>query len=118
MIPGGKRWRRYDILAIAPAYPSAALLGYPVILTKPPGAKPFMRADDIVAPPDAVWHSNRQQSGMARRAARSGTIARRPPPARKPAGHRAPPDFVPPQLCTLVERLPSGGGWAQWLTFC
>ena len=27
--------RRPDILAIAPAYPSAALLGYPVIVTKP-----------------------------------------------------------------------------------
>src|ERR1700730_291733 len=35
MTTGGKRWRRYESSAIAPAYPVTSLSGQPVTLTKP-----------------------------------------------------------------------------------
>jgi bifunctional non-homologous end joining protein LigD len=42
-----------------------------------------------------------------------------PPPqtARKKRSARAAPDFVPPQLCRLLERAPSGAGWAHEIKF-
>jgi hypothetical protein len=52
MLDDHRRKAVEDILAIAPAYPSAALLGYPVILTKP--AVPFARVLGPQARPSVV----------------------------------------------------------------
>jgi bifunctional non-homologous end joining protein LigD len=69
---------------------------------RPP--KPFIVRRGAATPRDAVWHSNK------------GDEAAPPPPAR---GKKAAsvPDFIPPQLCTLVERPPSGTGWLHEIKF-
>nr|WP_295109175.1 DNA ligase D [uncultured Caulobacter sp.] len=56
--------------------------------------KPFMT--DAGPAPDAVWNSKAAK------------------PEKAAAGM---PDFVPPQLCRLVDRPPGGGGWAHEIKF-
>ena len=52
-----------------------------------------------------VWHSNRRGGGRSRaKAASPGTSARRKATAKLPR-------FRPPQLATLVDHVPAGGGW-------
>jgi bifunctional non-homologous end joining protein LigD len=63
---------------------------------RPP--KPFMLAKKATASPAAVWDSK------SRRAA-----------ARKSSS--APPRFVAPQLCRLVDRAPEGSGWIHEIKF-
>jgi bifunctional non-homologous end joining protein LigD len=55
---------------------------------------------------DAVWHSDRSPEARA-------APKRRARAARKTAM----PDFVPPQLCKLVDRPPSGAGWVHEIKF-
>ena len=76
--------------------------------------KPFMLAKAGRGKADAVWNSNRGDAAEARAANKKA--ASRPAKARAPAkparGKKAAmPDFVAPQLCTLVDRPPSG----RWL---
>lgn len=73
------------------------------------GPKPFMQRARAAAEPDAVWDS---KPAGARRTRRMDQAA----PRRKaaPAG---PPDFIPPQLCRLVDRPPSGPGWGHEIKF-
>ena len=80
--------------------------------------KPFMTAKSGRGKADAVWHSNRGDAAEAR--ADNKKAPARPAPAAKPAKTRkvsAIPDFVPPQLCTLVDRPPSGEGWCHEIKF-
>ena len=61
------------------------------------GPKPFMLSKKAIASPAAVWHSKPRSKG-----AQSGI---------------APPHFVPPQLCRLVDRAPEGDGWVHEIKF-
>ena len=83
---------------------------------------PFMLTATTKA--DAVWQSNRGDAADAR--ARRKTVALRAPPEKKtratakrakPTKADAVPGFVAPQLCTLVERPPSGEGWCHEIKF-
>jgi bifunctional non-homologous end joining protein LigD len=70
--------------------------------------KPFMTAKTKRARADAVWHSNR-----------GGDVISYAPPAGELKGKAvdAIPDFVAPELCTSVERPPSGEGWCHEIKF-
>jgi bifunctional non-homologous end joining protein LigD len=70
--------------------------------------KPFMTARTKRASADAVWHSNR-----------SDDVISRPTPAKELKGKKvaAMPDFVAPELTTLVERPPNGEGWCHEIKF-
>jgi bifunctional non-homologous end joining protein LigD len=59
--------------------------------------KPFMLAKKAAASPAAVWRSK------PRDGAKKGAVA--------------PPPFVAPQLCRLVERVPEGAGWIHEIKF-
>jgi len=61
--------------------------------------KPFMRGKAKPAAANAVWRSNRSE--RAERTPRGGAM----------------PDFVSPELCRLVDRPPSGAGWAHEIKF-
>ncbi len=81
--------------------------------------KPFMLARAGRGKADAVWHSNRGDAAEARAANKQ---AAPPSKARSPSksakGKKAAmPDFVPPELCTLVDRPPSGDGWCHEIKF-
>ncbi len=90
-----------------------------------PGPKPFMLAKRKAAAPDAVWSSNRDDSAEpARRTVRAAPKARLAKTSAAGSGAkrqaesrvvtvRKLPDFVPPELCRLVERPPSGAGWGH-----
>jgi bifunctional non-homologous end joining protein LigD len=83
---------------------------------KGPGPTPFILATKSAAKPDAVWNSNRGDAAELRATGRTSA----PAPA-KAAGKTAKattiPDFIPPQLCRLVERPPAGAGWAHEIKF-
>ena len=65
------------------------------------GAKPFMLGGVANVAPDAVWHSKQTST----------------PPRVKVLAKGPMPDFVMPQLCRVVERPPSGDGWAHEIKF-
>jgi bifunctional non-homologous end joining protein LigD len=75
---------------------------------KPP--KPFMTARGR-AKADAVWHSNRGETAEAR--ARNKNAAASP----RATMVDEMPDFVAFELCTSVERPPSGTGWGHEIKF-
>jgi bifunctional non-homologous end joining protein LigD len=74
--------------------------------------KPFMMAKNGNGKADAVWHSNRGDAAEAR----AKTKAK---PAKQAQASRIDsiPDFVAPQLCSSVERPPSGEGWGHEIKF-
>jgi bifunctional non-homologous end joining protein LigD len=76
--------------------------------------KPFMLARNGRGKADAVWHSNRGEAAEARAKAKENIK-----PARRVQAKRidAIPGFVAPQLCTSVERPPSGAGWGHEIKF-
>jgi bifunctional non-homologous end joining protein LigD len=84
-----------------------------------PGPKPFMLAIDAAGEPDAVWRSNRGDTAASGQTSDSDA----PPKASKKrkASQKAKtagiPEFIPPQLCQLVERPPSGPGWGHEVKF-
>ena len=85
--------------------------------------KPFMLAKGGTKA-DAVWHSNRGEPADARAnrktaalRATPATRTRTPASAAKPKKVAAMPDFVAPQLCTVVERPPGGEGWCHEIKF-
>jgi bifunctional non-homologous end joining protein LigD len=70
--------------------------------------KPFMTAKTKRARADAVWHSNRGDDVISYAA-----------PEKQMKGKKiaAMPEFVAPELCTSVERPPSGEGWCHEIKF-
>ncbi len=69
--------------------------------------KPFMMKNGTAAEPDAVWKTHKQSTAAPRKNSQA--------PA--PGKSAAMPDFVPPQLCTLVQRPASGPGWVHEIKF-
>ena len=83
---------------------------------------PFMLAKKTKA--DAVWQSNRGDAADARAKRKTAALraapetkTRAPAKAAKPKKVAAMPDFVPPQLCTVVERPPAAEGWCHEIKF-
>jgi bifunctional non-homologous end joining protein LigD len=85
--------------------------------------KPFMTANPGAIKADAVWNSNR--GGAAEGRAANEKTSSRSLPATKAARSTAiklkkvakMPDFVPPELCTPVDRPPNGQGWCHEIKF-
>ena len=75
--------------------------------------KPFMAAKNGKGKADAVWHSNRGDAAEARAKSKPSKPERRAQASRI----ESIPDFVAPQLCTSVERPPSGEGWGHEIKF-
>ena len=72
--------------------------------------------EEIAASPDRVWHSSR--SVAENTAAGRPTAQRRGAPAAPAAGkRRAMPDFVAPQLATLVKEIPATDAWIHEMKF-
>ncbi|HQS07867.1 MAG: DNA ligase D [Rhizobiales bacterium 24-66-13] len=97
-----------------------------------PAPTPFMTARDGTIAADAVWDSRAGLAAEKRAKAKGASAAgsavvrseRAAAPARTragkvasgksaPAGAAAMPDFVPPQLCTSLERPPVGKEWVH-----
>jgi bifunctional non-homologous end joining protein LigD len=74
---------------------------------------------------DAVWNSNRGEAAEARanrKPESTAKVAKHSPPAGKtsrPAWKKVSklPEFIPPQLCRLVDRPPAEAGWAHEVKF-
>jgi bifunctional non-homologous end joining protein LigD len=88
--------------------------------------KPFMTVKSAPTKADAVWDSNRGSAADARAEAKGATRSkatktptkRSGKSASKPRGKpTAMPEFIAPQLCTLVERPPAGEGWGHEIKF-
>jgi bifunctional non-homologous end joining protein LigD len=75
--------------------------------------KPFMTAKSGRGRADAVWKSNRGDAAEARESKRAAPRSA----AATPKKVSAIPDFVPPELCTLVDRPPQGEGWCHEIKF-
>jgi bifunctional non-homologous end joining protein LigD len=73
--------------------------------------------EEIAGDQDRVWHSNRSVADNVK----SGAVAKRQTKSRASAGpgtvngavRRALPEFVAPQLATLVDQPPAGSGWVH-----
>ena len=77
--------------------------------------KPFMKSKAGSLKADAVWQSNRAGDKPAKPQRSSVTVAKPVKlSGREVAGM---PDFVMPQLCTLVETPPSAEGWYHEVKF-
>ncbi|RQH08215.1 DNA ligase D [Bradyrhizobium sp. RP6] len=87
--------------------------------------KPFMLAKGTKGKADAVWQSNRAEETKGRTVKPAPrTALKRGKAAKKSATTAtnarkvsAMPDFVAPQLCTLVERPPADEGWCHEIKF-
>ncbi|MET3335267.1 MULTISPECIES: DNA ligase D [Bradyrhizobium] len=92
--------------------------------------KPFMLAKGAKTKADAVWQSNRAEEAKGqtvkpapRTALKGGKISKSGAAKKKAttatSGKKVTemPDFVPPQLCTSVERPPGGEGWCHEIKF-
>ena len=79
--------------------------------------KPFMTARTRRMNADAVWDSNRGEAAEARAGAKAPRVQTASAKAPKAAKIDAMPDFVAPQLCTLVDRPPAGEGWCHEIKF-
>ncbi len=66
---------------------------------------------------DAVWHSNHGEAAEARLESRKAIEQRAPAKMTRARKVAAMPDFVAPELCTPVERPPSGEGWCHEIKF-
>jgi bifunctional non-homologous end joining protein LigD len=80
------------------------------------GPKPFMLDTKRGGNPNAVWQSDRveKRAQPARTALRTSTATKR---ASKGGKTRAPPAFIDPELCKLVDRPPTGDGWGHEVKF-
>ncbi|WP_314947874.1 DNA ligase D [Bradyrhizobium cosmicum] len=86
--------------------------------------KPFMLAKGAKGKADAVWQSNRTEETKGRTLRPAPRTALKDRKGRKQTTSATDakkvsemPDFVPPQLCTVVERPPSGDGWCHEIKF-
>jgi bifunctional non-homologous end joining protein LigD len=84
--------------------------------------KPFMTVKSGAVKADAVWHSNRGDAAEARAAGKNKRVA--PSKGNAATGKTAKgkkiaamPDFVAPELCTPVDRPPSGDAWCHEVKF-
>jgi bifunctional non-homologous end joining protein LigD len=75
---------------------------------------PFMTAKG--APSDAIWNSKTSPEASGEKAAEDMGAPKRKP-AKVSAKKAALPDFIPPQLCKLVDRPPTGAGWVHEIKF-
>jgi len=82
---------------------------------KGPAPKPFMTAKSRRMNADAVWQSNRGAAADARAKWTSVAVSNAAPV--KAVKVAAMPDFVSPELCTPVDRPPSGMGWYHEIKF-
>ncbi|MBO9544442.1 DNA ligase D [Caulobacter sp.] len=74
--------------------------------------KPFMT--DAGPAPDAVWNSRSSPEASGEKAAKDAGAPKRKPVKTNTAKI---PDFIPPQLCKLVDRPPGGAGWVHEIKF-
>lgn len=72
---------------------------------------PFMTKEG--QPPDAVW--NTAGSPPPAEGKKAAPVRAKPRAKAKPVA--ALPTFIPPQLCKLVDRPPTGAGWAHEIKF-
>lgn len=79
--------------------------------------KPFMLPADLAPTRDAVWNSKEGLAAEEREAPKSRTKARRVDDALGGTVTDTMPEFVEPQLCTLVAKAPSGAGWLHEVKF-
>jgi bifunctional non-homologous end joining protein LigD len=89
--------------------------------------KPFMLAKGAGGKADAVWQSNRRDDTKGRtikpapraalKSASTGKATKKATTATSARKVEEMPDFVAPQLCTLVERPPAGEGWCHEIKF-
>jgi bifunctional non-homologous end joining protein LigD len=77
--------------------------------------KPFMTAKSSRGKADAVWHSNRGEATQAR--AEGNKAAAQPTKLTGAVKAARIPDFVAPELCTPVDRPPSGESWCHEIKF-
>ncbi len=89
--PGDQDSLLADDRSVASGRPMAAIAA-----GKGRGPKPFMLAKKAPPSPSAVWQSKQR---------------------RKSASTIAPPQFIAPQLCRLVDRAPEGDGWVHEIKF-
>lgn len=89
----------------------------------PPAPKSFMLGKKRAFRADAVWNSSRAEASARPRRESSSAPPNReedyeekdaPPRKRKAT---TPPNFIAPQLATLVERPPSGADWVHEIKF-
>lgn len=76
---------------------------------------PFMT--DEGPRPDAIWGSTKSPEASAEKAAAQTGAPKGKAARAKPAKKTAMPKFVPPQLCKLVDRPPTGDGWVHEIKF-
>ncbi|PIC00944.1 DNA ligase D [Caulobacter sp. X] len=84
---------------------------------------PFMTQKTTAS--DAVWHSKGSPEASAEKDSEDTVVPKgrraepsaKTSPSRKVARNAAMPDFLPPQLCKLVDRPPTGGDWAHEIKF-
>jgi bifunctional non-homologous end joining protein LigD len=88
------------------------------------GPKAFIAGGRSRASAKAEWTSHRAASNTSAAkkrsrpsAARSKRSSAKKPSKKKRASHGDMSAFVPPQLCTSVERPPPGGGWVHEIKF-
>ena len=74
---------------------------------------PFMAHEAASFGADAVWHSDRSEQASAQ----ATRPAQRAPSRAKSNAAMPIPEFLPPQLCRLVSRPPSGAGWVHEIKF-
>lgn len=79
--------------------------------------KPFMLAKGGKTKADAVWHSNRGEAAEARAKTKAPAPKAQLAARAKPKRVTAMPDFVGPQLCSVVERPPNSDGWCHEIKF-
>jgi bifunctional non-homologous end joining protein LigD len=67
--------------------------------------------EEIAQAPDRVWHSKAQPTAKPARTSR-GRAPSGPDPSSSEGARKAPlPDFIPPELATLVSAAPEGDAW-------
>ncbi|MGZ5261625.1 MAG: non-homologous end-joining DNA ligase, partial [Burkholderiales bacterium] len=69
--------------------------------------------EEIAADPDRVWHSNKSVAENVKSGAVKKKKPRLEPASLKGAVKAALPDFIEPELATLVKEAPAGDGWVH-----
>lgn len=78
--------------------------------------KPFMTGKSRSA--DAVWDSKQGLAAEERKKTAAATSGKSGPAKKSTSRARKEfPDFIPPQLCTSVDRPPAGDGWVHEIKF-
>jgi len=79
------------------------------------GAAPFMTTSQ--GPADAVWQSHRNANSTAAASPEIRKPSKPPKPVAAPTSVANLPAFIEPQLCKLLQKPPSGPGWAHEIKF-